>query len=193
MGSGDGRAGAGTGEQGVVTRLAHPPLGRTRNRVGLSLDRFDRELLQAPPATSLGHGQTDFGRLSFFSCLATRFSLSDLPGFLADGFWGDFSGTVAPSRRKATLYPGAARSSPGKSQVVGTDDPQATWCTIDPWTPPHCFAVRGHRIAAVAPWRPRGGAHGWPTARTTDATMPVAWWRSTGAGWPRWSTSTAPR
>jgi len=31
-------------------------------------------------------------RLSFLSRFASRFSLSDLPGFFPAGFWGDFSG-----------------------------------------------------------------------------------------------------
>lgn len=109
-------------EQRRMTRLAHPPLGRPSDRfVGV-----ERELLKAPPTPSgdrcggvLGadlrgfececricaHDYRPFGRLSFFSRLASRFSLSDLPGFLADGFWGDFSGTVAPRSSKGHPTP----------------------------------------------------------------------------------------
>jgi len=35
-------------------------------------------------------------RVTFLSLFASRFSFSDLPGFLPAGFCGDFSGMVAP-------------------------------------------------------------------------------------------------
>ncbi len=79
----------------------HPPRERSQDR--------DAQRLQRPRPV----------RLSFLSCLASRFSLRDLPGFFPAGFCGDFSG-MSLSFVRGVVVVGSRAASSAASGTVAT-------------------------------------------------------------------------